>query len=132
MKRNHAWIYFAAILLASLTMISCKPPSIGEIVLINEGKESIKTARIEICEQTFEFKDIKPRQSVKATYKITQASDYDIYISFKSGKEIRKHTGYVMCDFDSKDTVVVKGGDIIHRDAAKKESQKPRYGFGPR
>ena len=125
------------IFLLSITTSCILRDNSGQITLINESGESIKTVRIEVCKQLIEFKTIRQGEKAKGTYKITSDSHYDILVTFASGKKLRKQLGYVTNGFDFQHTLVVKDADIIIIDSKEQlEGQKSKSGLksgaGPR
>jgi hypothetical protein len=84
----------------------------GQFILVNDSSEIITLARIEVCKQFIEVRDLKPHGKFNAEFKVTSDSHYDIAVYFASGKNLTKQIGYVTRGFDFKHTLVGTDADI--------------------
>lgn len=97
--------------------ISCFMESnTGQFCFINNDNELIVYAKIKICNQIFEFKDITPHEKCNGTFKVTSDSHYTIHIVLNSGKEIKDQLGYVTYGFDYKHTIVLADSKLSFTD----------------
>lgn len=98
----------APILLALTACISHK----GTIKLTNNSKEPIATAKIEICHQTINLKELPPTRSKTESYEVKGDSHFKIEITLQSGKTLRKEDGYVTNGMDFEHEISVTDTEI--------------------
>jgi len=92
----------------------------GYFFLVNKATEPIAHASVVICGQTIELKDISPSKGAGGSYKVTSDSHYTIQVEFKSGKRLKKETGYVTNGMDFQDEITVTDSDIEITDSKVK------------
>ena len=103
--------YCIGVIVAGLFATSCTTGR-GNFSLVNGSKEPIVHAIVTICGQTIELRNIDPGNSVTGSYDVKSDSHYTIEVEFRSGKKLRKETGYVTNGMDFQHEISVTGSDI--------------------
>lgn len=99
------------VIIAALLMISCTTGK-RNFSLINKAQEPIARALVKICGQTIELRNINPRNSAAGSSDVKSDSHYAIEVEFRSGKKLRKETGYVTNGMDFQHDISVTDSDI--------------------
>ncbi len=84
----------------------------GQLILVNNSNELITLARIEVCNQLIEIKNVKSNEKSNGMFTVTGDCHYDVEIYFASGKELSKQLGYVTRGFEFQHTFVITETDI--------------------
>jgi hypothetical protein len=106
-------LYFQLVFFILSMGTSCfSRDSEGHLILINDSNETINNARIEVCGQLMEIKNIQPHGKYTGTYIVKGDSHFKIFITFSSNKQLKDELGYVTYGFNFKHTIIVTDSSI--------------------
>ena len=120
MRKKILSLSYFAISLLLFIQSSCLAKNTGHFTLINNSHETISHAAIEICNQLFEIRNIKPNGNYSASFQIKGDSHYTISILFISGKKLKKQIGYVTNGFDFTNKIIITDSNISIADISIK------------
>jgi hypothetical protein len=92
-------------------LCSCRENS-GYYELINDSSETILYAKVRICNQESEFRNLPPGKMEGKKYRVTSDSHYVVLVRFESGKEILKEIGYVTNGFDFANRITILRDEV--------------------
>jgi ABC-type lipoprotein release transport system permease subunit len=113
---NRKLIFGAALVgcvVVALTIVFASTRNSGEVSLENNSSEPIAHATIEVCGQKLDFSEMARGEIKTAKFKVKGDSQYDVIISFHSGRKINAHIGYVTNGASYKDKLAVTDNEVV-------------------
>lgn len=107
---------FLFALTSLLFVLACTEYS-GRVILVNKSSDIISQATVSICDQVMKFYDINPNNSKEDGYRVRSDSHYLIEVKFKSGKTIKRETGYVTNGMNVYHKITITDNDLTITDA---------------
>lgn len=98
-------------------------PNTGVFLLSNNSSETITSAQVSVCGQTFNYNEMLNGEYGFSRYHVTSDSHYDVKVIFSSGRTIEDEIGYVTHGSDFLDIIEVLNNEIVHKQRTLPDKQ---------